>query len=102
VIHVVAEISLHPGARESFLQAFRELEPIVRAEDGCIEYGGTVEIQTAIGAQTPPREDVVTVIEKWASESALAVHLEAGHMSAHRERTQALTSGTVIRVLRSL
>ena len=102
MIHVVAEITIAPGARERFVTAFRALEPLVRAEDGCIEYVGALEIQTAISAQASPRPDVLTVIEKWESEAALAAHIDAPHMHAHRDATTGMTLGTVIRVLSSI
>lgn len=100
MIHVLATIHLAPGARERFLEEFAQLVPLVRAEDGCIEYGAAVEEQTAIAAQAPVRADEVMVIEKWASEGALAAHLDAPHMHAHRERVRGLTTGTTIRILR--
>jgi quinol monooxygenase YgiN/dTDP-4-dehydrorhamnose 3,5-epimerase-like enzyme len=100
VIHVLATIHLAPGARERFLEEFAQLVPLVRAEEGCIEYGAAVEEQTAIAAQAPVRADEVTVIEKWASEAALAAHLDAPHMHTHRERVRGLTTGTTIRILR--
>jgi quinol monooxygenase YgiN len=101
VIHVLAEIRLAPGARERFLAEFRLLEPLVRAEEGCIEYVGAFDKQTAIAAQAPVRNDVVMVIEKWESEAALARHLDTPHMVAYRKRVKSLVSSTVIHVLSS-
>lgn len=102
MIHVLAEISLHPDARDAFVAEFRRLTPLVRAEDGCLEYQGALEIPTEIAAQAPVRRDVFTVVEKWRDEAALAAHLVAPHMDDHRARARALTQGTVIRVLRSI
>ena len=101
MIHVLAEIRLAPGARERFLSEFRLLEPLVRAETGCIEYVGTVDTRTAIAAQAPLRDDVVMVIEKWENESALAAHLDAPHMIAYRTHVRGLVASTVIHVLSS-
>ena len=102
VIHVLAEISLRPDARDAFVAEFSRVAPLVRAEDGCIEYQGALEIATGIAAQAPVREDVFTVVEKWRDEAALAAHLAASHMDDHRARARSLTQGTVIRVLRSV
>lgn len=102
MIHVLAEIQLCTDALEAFTAAFVHLAPLVRAEDGCIEYQGAVEIATNIIAQAPVRETVFTVIEKWRDEAALAAHLRAPHMAAHRTQTAALAVGTTIRVLRSI
>ena len=101
MIHVLAEFRLAPGARERFLTEFRLIEPLVRAEQGCIEYVGAFDTQTAIAVQAPVRNDVVMVIEKWESEAALARHLEEPHMVEHRRRVKKLVSGTVIHVLSS-
>jgi quinol monooxygenase YgiN len=102
MIHVVAEILLRPGARDAFVAEFQRLTPLVRAEDGCIEYQGALEVRTGIAAQAPVREDVLTVVEKWRDEAALAAHLDAPHMHDHRERSHDLAAGVTVRVLRSL
>lgn len=102
MIHVVAEIHLAPGARERFVEEFRRLTPLVRAEDGCVEYVGTLEVPTDIAAQAPPRDDVLTVIEKWRDEAALAAHLAAAHMEDHRARSRGLTTRVIVRVLREI
>lgn len=102
MIHVLAEIALRPGARAAFIAEFRRLTPLVRAEDGCIEYQGAVDTATAIGAQAPMRADVVTVVEKWRDEAALQAHLVAPHMHEHRMNVAELAQGTTIRVLESL
>ncbi len=102
MIHVLATIQLAAGARERFLIEFRRLEPLVRAESGCIEYIGAVDAPTSIDAAAQLRDDVLTVIEKWESEAALAAHLEAPHMLDHRSRTSGLALGTTIHVLHSI
>ena len=71
MLHVIATIQLAPGRRADFLKEFHALVPLVRAEEGCLEYGPTVDSPTSIPAQGVPRADVVTVIEKWASVAAL-------------------------------
>ena len=101
MIHVLAEIRLAPGARERFLAEFRLLEPLVRAEAGCLEYVGTVDTKTAIAAQAPLRDDVVMVIEKWETEAALSAHLDAAHLIEYRKRVKGLVAGTLIHVLSS-
>jgi quinol monooxygenase YgiN len=102
MIHVLAEITLVPGAREAFVEEFHRLTPLVRAEEGCIEYQGALEVPTGLAAQLPVRDDVFTVVEKWADEATLAAHLVAPHMDEHRTRVRDLTTGTTIRVLRSI
>ena len=102
MIHVLAEIRLAPNAREQFLAEFRRIEGRVRAEAGCLEYVGVMDTPTAIKLQAPLRADVFMVIEKWETESALAVHLAAPHMHEHRTNTRSLVTSTVVHVLASV
>ena len=99
MIHVIAAIELHPGTRELFLHEFTQLAPEVRAEDGCIEYGGAIDLASGLSAQIPVRPDVVTVVEKWSSLEALAAHLAASHMKAYRERVKPFVVRTTLQVL---
>jgi quinol monooxygenase YgiN len=98
MIHVIATISTQPGQREPLLAAFRDLVPLVRAEDGCIEYGTAVDIPPPLPGQPAVRDEVVTVIEKWESLEALQMHLNAPHMLQHRENVKGLVLGVEIRV----
>jgi quinol monooxygenase YgiN len=99
MIHVIATIDTAPGMRDDFLAAFAELVPDVRAELGCIEYGPAVDLATAITDQPAPRENAVTVIEKWESLEALQKHLEAPHMARYRRTVKDLVLAVSIRVL---
>ncbi len=99
MIHVIATIETAPGMRDDFLAAFAELVPDVRAEPGCLEYGPAIDLATSLADQPAPRENVVTVIEKWASVEALRKHLEAPHMVRYRRTVKDLVLGVSIRVL---
>jgi quinol monooxygenase YgiN len=99
MIHVIATIETAPGRRDDFLAAFQELVPDVRAEQGCIEYGPAVDLATSIADQPAARENVVTVIEKWASVEVLRKHLEAPHMLRYRRTVKDIVLGVSIRVL---
>jgi quinol monooxygenase YgiN len=99
MIHVIATIEVQPGRREEFLAEFRKIVPTVRAEEGCLEYGPTVDAATSIAAQPPRRENVVVVVEKWASLAALEKHLVAPHMQDYRARVKALVVKVELRVL---
>jgi quinol monooxygenase YgiN len=96
---VIATIETAPGRREDFLSAFQELVPDVRAEEGCLEYGPAIDLPAALADQPPARENVVTVIEKWASVAALRKHLEASHMARYRRTVKDLVAGISIQVL---
>jgi quinol monooxygenase YgiN len=96
MIHVIAEITVRDGCREEFLAEFHRLVPIVRDEDGCLEYGPAVDLASDLSAE--PRPTVVTVIEKWVDEPALRAHLKAAHMDDYRQRAGHLIAGVSIRV----
>lgn len=96
MIHVVATITLNPGVREPFLEVFRWLTPIVRGEAGCIEYQATIDVPTTIAVQEGPRDNVVTVIEKWDSVESLYAHGAAPHMTEYREKVKDYVVGVTL------
>ncbi len=99
MLHVIATINIEPGKRAEFLTHFSWVTPLVRAENGCIEYGATTDVPTSIAVQVPPRADVVVVVEKWADLHALQAHLVAPHMSEYRKRVQGLVQNVSLQVL---
>ncbi len=84
MVHVIATIELKPGCREDFLKQFHRVMPLVHAEKGCLEYGPAVDLPAGLARQIPEREDVVVVIEKWASLDDLKAHTQAPHMAEYR------------------
>ena len=99
MIIVIATIELADGRRNDFLDAFGRLVPTVRDEAGCLEYGPTVDAVTDILVQQAPRENVVTVVEKWESVDALKAHLTAPHMAEYRTTVQDLVLGMTLQIL---
>jgi quinol monooxygenase YgiN len=99
MIYVIATIELAAGKREAFLAEFHNLDPLVRREEGCHEYGPTVDVETSIPAQPNARPDVVTVVEKWESLEHLERHLMAPHMLEYRPRVKDLVSRVTLQVL---
>lgn len=99
MIFVVATIQVTEGERNEFLKHFRELVPSVQAEDGCIEYQPTIDLETGFAAQPPVRTNVVTVMEKWKDLDALKAHLVAPHMEAYRSKVKSIVVGTSIQVV---
>ena len=98
MIHVVAIITAKPGQREEVLQAFRANVPAVHAEQGCIEYGATVDADFG-GIQTKFGPDTFVVVEKWESPEALKAHAKAAHMVAYAAKTKDMVANRVIHVL---
>ena len=101
MIIVIATIEVAEGQREAFLAEFRQIIAPVRAEDGCIEYGPQIDIQTSIPAQGEARPNVVTVVEKWESIAALEAHLVAPHMLEYRGKVKDLIKGVKLKILES-
>jgi quinol monooxygenase YgiN len=99
MIHVIATIELIPGKRQAFLAEFHKNVLAVKAENGCLEYGPAIDMETEIGAQVPLRPDVVTVVEKWESLEALKSHLTAPHMLTFRPRVKDMVVKTTLQIL---
>ncbi len=100
MIHVIATVELHPNAREAFLREYAKLVPLVQAEEGCIEYGAAVDVQSSSPVQIPMRDNVVTIVEKWESLDALAAHAVAPHMQDYRGRVKSYVVRTSLQVLK--
>jgi quinol monooxygenase YgiN len=99
MIHVIATIRTAPGRRDDFLAAFRDLVPQVKAEEGCIEYVPTIDVESGLAPQRALRSDVVTVVEKWQDLNALRSHLAAPHVQRFLETAKDLLGGLEIQVL---
>ena len=48
MIHVIATIEVREGRRDEFLKEFHRIVPLVRQEQGCLEYGPAVDVPTGI------------------------------------------------------
>ena len=99
IVHVLAVITAKSGKRDEILTAFRANVPTVQAEDGCIEYGATIDTEGVGGLQTPFGDDTFVVVEKWESLAALKAHAAAPHMAAYGAKTKDMIASRVIHVL---
>lgn len=99
MIHIVAIITAKPGMRDNILAAFHANMPAVHAEQGCIEYGPTIDAEGAGSFQTKFGPDTFVVIEKWESLDALRAHGASPHMAAYAARTRDMVASRVIHVL---
>jgi len=98
MLHVIAEIDLHPGTRERFLAEFRRIVPLVRAEAGCLAYGPAVDADTDVPNQHR-NPDRVTIIEQWESLAHLKAHLTAPHMVEYRPKVKDYVRRARLRIL---
>ncbi|WP_428375378.1 putative quinol monooxygenase [Lichenicoccus sp.] len=99
MINVIAIVTTQPGKRAELLHAIHRNLLAIRAEDGCIEFGPTIDASGPRDLQVPLGDDVLVLVEKWASVEALEAHLQAPHMIEYFARTQALVAHAVVHVL---
>lgn len=99
MVHVLAIITTKPGMRTQVLEAFQANVPAVHAEDGCIEYGATIDVADAGPIQTKLGDDTFVVVEKWASLDALKAHAAAPHMAAYGAKVKDMLASRVVHVL---
>lgn len=70
-IQLVILITTLPGRGQEQIAAFERLAPLVRAEPGCLQYDMH---------QVSGDPDRFVLIERWASQEALAAHDATPHM----------------------
>jgi quinol monooxygenase YgiN len=97
MIHVIAIITTKPGKRAEVLDLFNANVPTVLAEQGCIEYGPTIDAPGLSHAAFG--HDTFVVVEKWESPEALAAHAKAPHMVTYGVKTAHLIESRAIHVL---
>ena len=99
VVHVVAVITTKRGRREDVLALFNANVPNVLAEDGCIEYGPTIDTEDAGDVQTKFGPDTFVVVEKWQSLDHLKAHMKAPHMAAYAAQVKDMLADRTIHIL---
>ncbi|MCW2748679.1 MAG: antibiotic biosynthesis monooxygenase [Nocardioidaceae bacterium] len=72
-VRLAVLITTNPGMGSQQIEAFAELVPIVRAEQGCIQY----DLHQVVG-----EPDQFVVLELWESHEDLAAHASSPHMAA--------------------
>lgn len=70
-VRLVILITTLPGRGREQIDAYERLAPIVRAEDGCLQY----DLHQVSGDP-----DRFVLIEQWSSKSALTAHDATPHM----------------------
>lgn len=101
MVHVIAVITTKPEMRETVLNLFNANVPAVLAEDGCIEYGATIDVPDAGAFQTNYGDNTFVVIEKWASMAALMAHAVSPHMKAYGASTQDMLADRKIHIMKN-
>jgi quinol monooxygenase YgiN len=98
MVNVIAAIRVKPGKRTKFLEIFKANIPSVIAEQGCIEYLPTVDLDAGLPPQSLD-ENMVTILEMWESLEALRDHLKAPHMKAYRTQVKDLVAEMTLKIL---
>lgn len=98
MIHVTARVTLRQGQVPRFLREFRELATLVRQEAGCLDYFPTRDVRTGLDSQRYD-PDCITIVERWASRTALESHLRSGHMRGFQERVADIVTGVSMSVV---
>jgi quinol monooxygenase YgiN len=102
MIVVLASIELNPGTSKQFLAEFRRIVPLVRAEQGCLEYFPSADQPTDIASQVPLGTDAILVVEKWETVAALKAHLSAPHMVEYRPKVKQYVKQVTLRILQAV
>jgi len=99
MIYVIAIIEATDGRRDDLLAEMNQVVPLVRAEEGCLEYQPSIDAVTPIEVQRPFGGDSVVIVERWTGVPTLQKHLQAPHMIEYRKRIVGLVKGAKIHVL---
>ena len=99
MIHVIAAIEVAEGRRDDLLALVRELVPKVLEEDGCLDYGPTVDVQTSMEIQGDVRENVLVMVERWESVDALKAHMTVPHMATFLAEAKEMVQGLSLQIL---
>ena len=99
MIQVVATIELKPNSLDEYLAILNENVPNVKAEEGCLAYEPSVDLESGLPVQGEIRKNTVTLVEAWVNLDALHAHLKAPHMAAYREAVKDYVRDVRLQVL---
>ncbi|MBQ9089346.1 MAG: antibiotic biosynthesis monooxygenase [Lentisphaeria bacterium] len=91
MVHVVARMELNENCFDKMMDILRDLVPVVRAEDGCIMYNPSMDVD---GNKT-----FLTIVESWESEAHLKAHLASPHMADYRVAVADLRKSSDVKVM---
>ncbi len=100
MIQVIATIELKTGCRDDFLIQLNKNVPKVKAEEGCLAYDPSIDLDSGLPVQGEIRPNVVVLIESWTDLDALHAHLKTPHMAAYREAVKDYVTNVALQVLK--
>lgn len=83
-VKLVVLISTQAGRGQDQIDAFEKLAPLVRDEEGCIQY----DLHPVDG-----QPDQFVLLERWASKAALEAHAASAHMAAASKHNPTFRAG---------
>ncbi len=101
MINVIASIFIKEGKLSDYLRILKANVPLVRKENGCIEYIPAVDMEAGLVAQVLEK-NVVTILERWESMEALNAHLASPHMLEYREKVKDMVARVSVKVLKEI
>ena len=99
MIQVIATIELKPDCLDEYLAILHENVPKVKAEEGCLAYEPSVDLDSGLPVQGEIRQNTVTLVEAWVNLDALHAHLKTPHMAAYREAVKDYVQDVRLQVL---
>jgi quinol monooxygenase YgiN len=99
MVHLVVTFIIKEGKMDEYLAELKKLRPQVLAEKGCVEYTFLREYQSPLDIQEAVNPNRVTLVEKWETPEALAVHGAAPHMKDFNLRAAAFHERVSARVM---
>jgi quinol monooxygenase YgiN len=90
MIHLIADLTLHPGAEAELRAAARIMIDATRREHGCIRY-------TLMQDVLDPLQ--FSFVEEWTDRQALAAHFETPHMAVWRAAQAPLVASRAIKII---
>ncbi|SHE60582.1 Quinol monooxygenase YgiN [Microbulbifer donghaiensis] len=100
MIYLVATIKTKPGCRDKVLSELLRVQPTVKKEEGCLQYEPLVDEVKLVPRQADYREDVVTVVEQWASVAHLEAHFATAHMQEYGQVVEPWVADVSLQLLR--
>ena len=99
MIQVIAAIELRPDCLDEYLAVLHENVPKVKAEEGCLAYEPSVDVDSGLPVQGEIRQNTVTLVEAWVNLDSLHAHLKAPHMTTYREAVKDYVQDVRLQVL---
>jgi quinol monooxygenase YgiN len=99
MVHLVVTFIVKEGKMDEYLEEVKKLRPLVLAEKGCVEYTFVREFKSSLNIQEEVNPNRLTLIEKWETPEALAVHGASSHMKDFNLRVGSWQAGVSARVM---